>query len=128
MGAIGQLPKAATRKLAEVFEKLIDGQTGHPKKDQQVGLENGSDYRDISVPVLTRTALWMHSARIFARHGDFFAENRSPRLLSGLTGCPVPSSKSYVSTECVDAKDCLLWSLEMFPLLGTGKHGTQAFC
>lgn len=30
--------------------KLIDGRTGQPIKDEQVGLENYAGYRDISVP------------------------------------------------------------------------------
>lgn len=29
--------------------RLIDGRTGHPMKDQQVGLANRADYREISV-------------------------------------------------------------------------------
>ena len=32
-----------------IHMKLIDGRTGQPIKDEQVGLENGADYREISV-------------------------------------------------------------------------------
>ena len=38
----------AQRETVSIHIRLIDGRTGNPMKNQQIGLEDGADYHDIS--------------------------------------------------------------------------------